>query len=114
MKFDAELGENKGELPDLSQAGGDDQTRAERVTEHTNDQKRRGRLSQDNNRNHRQQMERLPHDNTRIKKHAHRHKKESCESILERLQLYRGPMTVVGLAHNNTGKKRAKGKGEAE
>src|SRR5713101_199266 len=94
--------------------GDREQSDAERVAERTNDQKRRRRLAQDDNRNHLQQMERLPRDNTGIKKHAHCHKKESCESILKRLQLYRGPMTVVGLAHNNTGEERAEGKGEAE
>ena len=66
----AELGENKGELPDMSQAGGDDQSarRAGNGT-HERSETHAGRNAQDKDRNHRQQMERLPRDNTRIKKH---------------------------------------------
>jgi hypothetical protein len=51
-KCNAELGEDKGELSNLCQTGGNDESRVEWVAEQEDDQKRRYRLAQDNDRNH--------------------------------------------------------------
>src|SRR5438067_782879 len=52
-KRNTELSEDKGELPNLRQTGGNDERRTDRVAEQEDDQKRRCRLAQDNDRNHR-------------------------------------------------------------
>src|SRR5437016_382814 len=51
-KRNAKLGEDKGELSNLRQTGGNDESRVEWVAKQEDDQKRRCRLAQDNDRNH--------------------------------------------------------------
>ncbi len=55
----AESGENKGELADLRQAGGNGQRGSRRVAEHTHQEKRSDRFAKDDNGKRRQHRQRL-------------------------------------------------------
>src|SRR5215472_17307615 len=114
MKGNAELGQDEGELSNLGQAGGDYESSARLVPAPKNDQKCRRRFTQHYSQDHRQNLQRPACEDTWIKQHSHRHKKEGSKRILKRLELSLGSMAMVGFAHHNAGKEGSKRKGESE
>ena len=110
----AEAGQDEGEFPDLRQGGGDGQGRAQRVLQGEHDAERGQRLAHDDDREHREQLERLFDQDLRVEEHPDGHEEEPRERVLQRLGIRRRTMAQVRLVDHHAREERPERERHAE
>ncbi len=110
MQADTEFSQDKGKLTNLRETCRNDQSRGDGASEQNDDREGNSRFSDHDNRQDRQNLQRLFHENTRVKKHPHRDKEKRRERILQRLHFFGCPMAVIGFAYHDAGKECAQRK----
>ena len=106
--------QNKGELTNLRQAGGDGQSGTRRVAKHPYQEEGGNRLTKDNNRQGAHHGQRLLNQNHRIKQHPDGDKEQDGEGVAQRQRIVRRTVAQLGFVQHHPGEERAQCKGDVE
>ena len=98
---DAERGEDEGEFADLREADGDDQRGADRAAEQHDDEVGEHRLADDDDRDRREQRQRIAPEDRRIEQHADGDEEQHRERVAQRQRFLGGAMAELALARGS-------------
>ena len=108
----AQTGQNKGELANLRQAGGNGQRRPRRVAEHSHQEEGGERLTKDNDRQRAQHGQRLLDQNKRVKQHPDGDEEQHGKGVAQRQGVVCGAVAQLGFVQHHPGKERAQREGD--